>query len=120
VLAIASVGSSLIPETVRIVVGTLANHLDPLVVMAAPPLLLNMEPWKAGDTPSGRAELVPEGAYDLDFLKELHASGLSTKPQSRGQVYTIRGTAVLATIDPESGIRRSVKTPGVFDFATAY
>jgi len=44
VLAIASVGSSLIPETVRIVVGTLANHLDPLVVMAAPPLLLNMEP----------------------------------------------------------------------------
>jgi hypothetical protein len=120
VLAIASVGSSLIPETVRIVVGTLANHLDSLVVMAAPPLLINVEPSKTGDTPSGRAELVPEGAYDLDFLKDLHASGLNTESQSRGQVYTIRGTAVLVTIDPDSGIRQSVETPGIFDFATAY
>jgi gamma-glutamyltranspeptidase/glutathione hydrolase len=120
VLAIASVGSSLIPETVRIVLGTLANHLDSLVVMAAPPLLINVEPSKTGDTPSGRAELVPEGAYDLDFLKDLHASGLNTESQSRGQVYTIRGTAVLVTIDPDSGIRRSVETPGIFDFATAY
>jgi gamma-glutamyltranspeptidase / glutathione hydrolase len=30
VLAIASVGASLVPETVRLVVGTLANRLDPL------------------------------------------------------------------------------------------
>jgi len=50
VLAIASVGSSLVPETVRLVVGTLANRLDPLAAMAAPPLLINMEPMKPGES----------------------------------------------------------------------
>jgi len=120
VLAIASVGSSLIPETVRLVVGSLANHLDSQAVMAAPPLLLNMEPPKAGETGSPRPELVPAGAYDQEFLKQLQASGVNTESLSVPQVNTIRGTAVLATIDPESGVRRSVETPGVFDFAAAY
>jgi gamma-glutamyltranspeptidase / glutathione hydrolase len=120
VLAIASVGSSLIPETVRLVVGSLANHLDPQAVMAAPPLLLNMEPANAAETGLSRPELVPEGAYDQGFLKELQASGINTKSLSVQQVYTIKGTAVLATIDAESGVRRSVETPGVFDFVAAY
>jgi len=119
-LAIAAVGVSLMRETVRIVVGVFANGLSLQAVMAAPPLLLNTEAPKVGETASPRPERVPEGAYDPDFLKELQVSGMNTEPQSTLQVYTIRGTAVLAAIDPETGIWRSVETPGVFDFAAAY
>jgi hypothetical protein len=36
------------------------------------------------------------------------------------EVSVIKGTAVLATIDPQSGALRSVETPGVFGFAAAY
>src|SRR5438270_4021616 len=45
VLAISSVGSSLMPETVRIILATIGNHLDLTALMAAPPLLINPEPW---------------------------------------------------------------------------
>ncbi|MGH9528888.1 MAG: gamma-glutamyltransferase [Terriglobales bacterium] len=117
VLAIASIGSSLIPETVRLVVGTLANHLDLPAVMAAPPLLLNVEPMKAGETFWTRPEPVPEGAYDPEFLRHLTELGVNIEQMSKWQVFTIKGTAVLGTIDPQSGIRRSVETPEVFGFA---
>src|SRR5437763_16729604 len=39
VLAHSSVGESLMPETVRIILATIGNHLDLTAVMAAPPLL---------------------------------------------------------------------------------
>ena len=120
VLAVASVGESLTPETLRVLVGTLANHLDPLAVMAAPPLLINDERETAGETFSTKPELVPEGAYDLEFLQHLRALGVNTEQKSKQEVYTLRGTAVLGTIDPESGVLRSAETPGVFGFADAY
>jgi len=101
VLAIASVGSSLVPETVRLVVGTLANRLDPLAAMAAPPLLINMEPMKPGESFLTKPELIPEGAYDLEFLQHLRESGVNIEQKSQQEVYGIKGTAVM-----ERSIRR--------------
>jgi gamma-glutamyltranspeptidase/glutathione hydrolase len=46
ILALASVGESLGPETVRLLVTTVANHLDPLAAMAAPPMIVNAGPLK--------------------------------------------------------------------------
>jgi gamma-glutamyltranspeptidase/glutathione hydrolase len=120
VLAVASVGASLIPETVRFLVGTLANHLDPLAVMAAPPLLVNNQPAKADESFSTKPELVPEGAYDSEFLQYLRALGVNTEQKSKQEAITLKGTAVLGTIDPQSGVLRSAETPGVFGFAAAY
>jgi len=33
---------------------------------------------------------------------------------------TIKGTAVVGAVDPETGVRRSVETPALFGFAPAY
>jgi gamma-glutamyltranspeptidase/glutathione hydrolase len=120
VLAVASIGESLTPETVRILVGTLANHLDPLAVMAAPPLLVNDQPEKAGESFSTKPELVPEGAYDLEFLQNLRTLGVNTEQKSKQEANTLRGTAVLGAIDPRSGVLRSAETPGVYGFAATY
>lgn len=99
VLAIACVGSSLIPETVRLVVGTLANHLDPLADMAGPPLLLHMEPTKGKEAFLTKPDLIPEGAYDPEFLERLRESGVTVEQKSQTEVYGIKGTAVMGTID---------------------
>lgn len=120
VLAIASVGSSLIPETVRLIVGTLANHLDPLTAMAAPPLLLNMEPPKAGETFFTRPEIIPQGAYEPEFIERLKQSGMDVEQKSQTEVYGIKGTAVLGTFDTHSHVLRSIESPNVFGFASAY
>ncbi len=120
VLAVASIGESLTPETLRVLVGTLANHLDPLAVMAAPPLLVNDEPETAGESFSTKPELVPEGTYDLEFLQHLRALGINTEQKSKQEANALRGTAVLGTIDPQSGVLRSAETPGVYGFAAAY
>jgi gamma-glutamyltranspeptidase/glutathione hydrolase len=120
VLAVASIGESLTPETVRVLVGVLANHLDPLAVMTAPPLLVNNEPEKAGESFSTKPELVPEGVYDSKFLQHLRALGINTEQKSKQEANTLRGTAVLGTIDPQSGVLRGAETPGVYGFAVAY
>jgi gamma-glutamyltranspeptidase/glutathione hydrolase len=120
VLAVASIGESLLPETVRILVGTLANHLGPLAVMAAPPLLVNNQSEKAGESFSTKPELVPEGAYDSEFLRHLRALGINTEQKSKQEGNTLRGTAVLGMIDPQGSVLRSAETPGVFVFADAY
>ena len=120
VLALANVGESLIPETVRLVVATFANRLDPLAAMAAPPLLMNAEPMKAGETWFTKPELVPDGAYDAEFLQKLGASGVVFEQRSKQEASAIKGTAAMGTIDPVSGVLRGVETPGVFGFVAAY
>jgi gamma-glutamyltranspeptidase/glutathione hydrolase len=111
VLATAAIGSSLTAETVRLLVGILGNGLDAATVMAAPPLLYNY---------GSRVPIVPEGAYDTDFLKNLEAAGVKVQQESKGQVATLKGTVVVGAIDPDSAHRRSVETRGVSDFAAAY
>jgi hypothetical protein len=63
---------------------------------------------------------VPERAYDAEFLQHLRTSGVNTEQKSKQEADTLKGTAVLGTIDPQSNVRRSVETPGVYGFAAAY
>jgi gamma-glutamyltranspeptidase/glutathione hydrolase len=119
-LAIATIGVSLLPETVRLLVGVLANHLDPLTAMAAPPMLLNLELMKTGEGNFTKPDLVPAGAYDADFLQLIQKAGVAIEQKSILEVYGIKGTAVLGAIDPDSGVSRGAETPHVFGFAEAY
>jgi gamma-glutamyltranspeptidase/glutathione hydrolase len=120
VMAVATVGASLIAETVRILLASFGNRLDLQTVMEAPPLLYNFQPPKDGETALRRTQLVPEGAYGADFLRNLKAAGVSTRERSRIEVLTIKGTAVVGAVDPDTGIWRTVETPKLFDFADAY
>jgi hypothetical protein len=99
---------------VRLLVGILGNRIDAATVMAAPPLLYNYEPSSQGE------QFVPEGAYDPEFLKNLETAGMTVRQKTATQVNTLKGTVVVGLIDPESGTRRSVETPGVFGFTAAY
>lgn len=120
VLATAAVGTSEIPETVRIILGILGNHLDPQTLLAAPTLLYNFEPPQAGESYTWKKQLVPEGAYDSEFIKALEVSGVNIRQEPRIRVLTIRGTAALGTIDPASGVRRSAENPAIIDFVASY
>lgn len=120
VLATAAVGSSLLAETARIILGILGQHLDLPALLAAPPLLYNFEPPQAGETYTWKKQLIPEGAYGAEFLKGLAASGINVREESRVQVLTLRGTAAVATIDANSGTRRSAEDPTIIDFADGY
>jgi gamma-glutamyltranspeptidase / glutathione hydrolase len=119
-LAIATIGVSLLPETVRLLVSVLGNHLDPLTAMAAPPMLLNFEPSKAGEKAGARPDLIPADAYSQDFLKSLSDSGFRVETKSKYEVFAMKGTAVMGVIDPENGTLRSVEKPEIFGFATAF
>jgi len=120
VLAVASVGSSLVAETVRILLGIFGNRLDLQAVMEAPPLLYNFQPSKGEETAIWRTQSVPEGAYTPDFLRNLEASGVHIETKSRLQALTVKGTAVVGAADPGTGVWRSAETPALFGFAGAY
>jgi hypothetical protein len=83
-------------------------------LQSAPPLLLNWEPGTPGEQFLDRAVAVPEGAYTPQFLEKLRASGITVAQKSKREAF--RGTAVLATLDPEQDIARSVEPPGYFWF----
>ena len=120
VLALANVGSSLVPETVRLLLCTLANGLDPMTAMAAPPLLMPLGAMKKGDTYMTRPELIPEGAYDAAFLARLNELGVVVEPRGLQETRAIKGTVAMGVIDAKSGLASALETPGVFGFAEAY
>ena len=118
-LILATVGTSLVPETVRILLGVLGNHLEPAAVLSAPALLYNPEPGPTGELLSRRPQFVPQGAYDTDFLKSLEASGVKLEQKPAAQARAIRGTAALVTI-ARRGVLHSFEHPTLIDFAEAY
>lgn len=120
VMAIATVGSSLLAETVRILLGTFGNGLDLQTVMEAPPLLYNYRAPNAGETALHRTQFIPQGAYTPDFLRNLETAGVTTESKSKLDVLILKGTAVVLTAEPENGVWRTMETPALFDFADAY
>lgn len=120
VLAVATVGVSLVPETVRIILGTLGNHADASTLLAAPPLLYNYEAPAPGESYTWKQQLVPDGAYDSDFLQQLESLGVKVRQETWIQVLGLRGTAVFATFDQTGRMWQSAEDPKVIDFGDAY
>ncbi len=107
VLALATIGSSLVPETLRLAIGALANRLDLATLCAAPAVL---ESWERGTVP------IPDGAYPRDFLDRLEAP---VAVKAREQVAYTRGTAAIAVLDPETKAAEAAEVPGVSSVAAA-
>jgi len=120
VVAVATVGVSLVPETVRIILGALGNHSDPNTLLSTPPLLYNYAPPEPGESYIWKRQLVPDDAYDSEFLKELQSIGVNVQQERRAQVLAIRGTAAFVIFDQASGMLQSAEDPNVIDFSDAY
>ena len=111
--AIATIGTSLVPETVRLMLG-IARGEDLAVTIAAPPLLLNVEDLTS--PLMQRDELVPAGRFPPESLAQVRAGGLPVREVDAQRTLILRGTAVAATI---AGERRAVEVPNVLGFAEA-
>jgi gamma-glutamyltranspeptidase/glutathione hydrolase len=102
VLAIAAIGSSVVPETTRLAVGLL-NDGNPSAWAAAPPLLI---PFASAD-PS--AEAIPAGAYSDEFQTVVQANGVKLQKEPAARVAALRGTAAFAVVT--DGSWRTIETP---------
>ena len=112
-VAVASIGTSLVPETVRLMLG-MGRGEKPEAVLAAPPLLFNFEAMK--DAIGDREELVPAGSYAPELLTQLRALGLHVREVDAQRVLILRGTAVVGSVGT-NGERSGIEVPGVMGFA---
>ncbi|HEY2708885.1 MAG TPA: gamma-glutamyltransferase [Caulobacteraceae bacterium] len=119
VLAVATIGSSLHQENVRLVAGLLAQGLDLRALLSAPPLLLDTQPPAAGQTLVGMPTPVPAGRYDATMLQALEAAGVAVREEPLPTVRALRGTAVVAVIDGGAHSARTIEVPDVVGFAEA-
>ncbi|MEO9130755.1 MAG: gamma-glutamyltransferase [Sphingomonas sp.] len=114
-IAIASIGTSLVPETVRLMLG-LGRGEDGATWLAAPPLLFNFEAMK--DAIGEREELVPAGSYPADLLARLRTRDLHIREVDSQRTLFLRGTAVVGALGSH-GERQGSEVPGVMGFAEA-
>lgn len=120
VAAIGATGTSLMPETVRLMGETLSGHEDLASLTAAPPLLYNFSAPKSRADFAAWPVLAPAGAYDPAFRKRLQALGLTIKEEPRSMAWTdLRGTAAMAVISPGAGVATAVDVPVIDMFAEA-
>ncbi|MBL9207733.1 MAG: gamma-glutamyltransferase [Opitutaceae bacterium] len=109
VLATASIGSSLLPETLRVLLGILGHRHDLGATLAAPPLLLTFDPAAASRT------TVPEAVYPARLIESLRAQGATLTEVPAATASALRGT--VAAVQIEGSLRRACEVPGIMVFA---
>lgn len=115
VLAGASIGSSLMPEVLRLVISRIAQQQSLQDAAAAPTLLINPDPNSYALPLAQRPVLVPQGAYDTTMLAKLREGGAPVVEIPAATVAGIRGTVALVGFD---GAEKSApETPGVMVYA---
>jgi gamma-glutamyltranspeptidase/glutathione hydrolase len=119
VLATGSIGSSLIPESIRVLVGALAQHQDLATIMAEPPLLQNFDIGGDDKVMSEHPVSIPRRAYGSDFIAKLKARGLNLTEISTATAGGLRGTLAAVAIDRRTGKRTAVNQPNVMVFNSA-
>ena len=119
VLTTASIGSSLIPESIRVILGVLGQHQDLATLMQAPPLLQNLGLSVIG-TPAWQLPVpIPADAYSPEFIGKLKALGLTLSEMPPTSAAGLRGTLAAVSIDPVTGKRTAVEQPGIYVFNSA-
>ena len=119
ILATAAIGSSGILETVKVVLGVAGQGLDLATVQAAPPPLYNFMLAQPGQSVLSRGLAIPDGAYPADFVKNLQAMSVKVTKIPAATANGLRGTVVAVKIDPVTGEKQTVETPGVLIFGGA-
>jgi gamma-glutamyltranspeptidase/glutathione hydrolase len=116
VLATGSIGSSLLPEDIRVLLGALGQGQNLASLMAAPAVLATFDASGVGNNFSDQTVSVPQGAYSADFLTQLKARGVKVVEIPGATVEAMRGTLAAVAIDPKTGKRSAVNQPGVMVF----
>ena len=121
VLATGSIGASLIPESVRVLVGILGQHQDLATVMSAPALLAEIGADSSAIAPNGAPEqaTIPQGEYGAELIAKLKARGWSLTEMPGAHAAGLRGTLAAIAIDANTGRRTAVNQPGVMVFNAA-
>jgi gamma-glutamyltranspeptidase/glutathione hydrolase len=119
VFATASIGSSLFPETLRVLVGVLGQHQNLAALMAAPPLLLTFDLSGVETLPAQKAVSIPQGAYSPEFVGTLRALGINVVEVPAATAGALRGTLAAVAIDEVTHSRSTVNQPGVMVFSEA-
>jgi gamma-glutamyltranspeptidase / glutathione hydrolase len=119
VLATGSIGVSLIPESIRVLLGVLGRHEDFATVMVAPPLLAEIGSRNVAPTGPRERASIPHGRYGAEFIAKLNARGANVTELPGATAAALRGTLAAVAIDPKSGKRIAVNQPGVMVFNDA-
>jgi gamma-glutamyltranspeptidase/glutathione hydrolase len=117
-LAAAQIGSCLVPETLRLLLGILGQDQGLAEMQARPPVLLAMP----GFGPVAQAEghiVLPEGRYEAAMLDALDALGIPVSLVPAAGVQGLRGTVVLAGIDADTGMIETCEGQGGYARAAA-
>ncbi len=120
VLVTAAIGSSMLQETVRIILGIIGKQHDLSTLQAAPPLIFDFTQIETGMPLSARGVAVPERAYDDVFVNRLRDLCGKVNLLPKATTSVLRGTVTAATIDFGTGERRGAETPDVLVFCEAY
>jgi gamma-glutamyltranspeptidase/glutathione hydrolase len=119
ILATAAIGSSMIPETIKLVLSVAGQGLSLDEVQAAPAFLSDFGslPKKNAAKPFGIS--IPEGAYRPEFIKDLKAKGVKLNLVPAATANGLRGTVAAVKIDPKTGLRSTTETRDVLLFGGA-
>jgi gamma-glutamyltranspeptidase/glutathione hydrolase len=120
VFATAGIGSGLVPESLKLILGVLGQKRPLAEVQAAPPLLNNFSIGELEGGASKRKTVVPQGAYPADFLAKVKEKGLSTVEIPAATSGGLRGTIVAVTADPATGTLSTSDIAGMLIFGDAY
>ncbi len=119
VLATASIGSSLVPESLRVLLGVLGQHQDLATLMAKPALLANLDFGNIDQPPSARAVPLVQSAYSSGFIAQLKAAHVNVTEVPAATAGGLRGTLAAIAVDAKTGRRTAVDQPGVMVFNAA-
>lgn len=120
IMATAAIGSSLIPETLKIILGIIGKGLDLKSLQAAPPVIYNFMLAQSNQSTTERGMVIPDGAYGESYVASLQESGQRVTVIPHQAADAIRGTVVAVTIDSATGEKHSCETPKVLICGDAY
>jgi hypothetical protein len=117
VLAISTIGASLVQESDKVILESLTEGADLVAVLSSPPLLLASSQPQPSGIPMQILQ-VPAGAYNPTLIAQLRAQGITVKECTAVEVLALRGTPAVARFDGSA--RVTAEVPGVFNFAMGY
>ncbi len=118
VLATAAIGASMIPETLRMIIGVIGKGMTIDVMQAAAPLINNYMHLQNITRVPERGVVVPADWYSLDFQKHLSELVEKVHLLDKSETLVSRGTVSAAFIDT-NGELHSAESKGMLNFVRA-
>ncbi|MBX9723949.1 MAG: gamma-glutamyltransferase, partial [Candidatus Obscuribacterales bacterium] len=119
VLATAGIGASMIPETIRTLVGVIGKGMKIDDIQSAPPLIYNyMNGVDINHIPK-RGVVIPQDLYSSDFQQKLGELVEKVHLLKSPEIGGFRGTVAAVSNDEQTGEKHSAETENMLIFAGA-